>query len=153
MKRELSRTKTVLWAMVLVVMLGSTLTKPAVAEEDSDTCSLSTLKGKYVFAATGFNMVNGVAVPKTVAEFLTMDGNGAVTFVATAVIGGNKISDNTVSTGSYTVNSDCTGTLTVGSFPFPVFNLYISPGGKEFVNIQVATSGQMLVGTVRRISR
>ena len=151
MKRKLNGTR-VVWVMIVLAMLGSMTTQLAVAQDDTKTCSLDTLDGKYTFTQTGFNIVNGVAVPKTVSEVMTFHGNGTVTFLATALIGGNKISDNTVSPGSYTVNSDCTGTLAVQSFPFPVFNLYVEPKGKSFEAIQVAPAGQMLAGTAHRIS-
>ena len=151
MKRKSSATRLVR-TMFLLAMLASITPQLAVADDGSKTCSRETLDGKYTFTVTGFNMVNGVAVPKTVSEVMTFHEDGTVTFLATALIGGNKISDNTLSTGSYIVNSDCTGKLAVGSFPFPVFNLYVDPTGKSFEAIQVAPSGQMLAGTAHRVS-
>ena len=151
MKQELNRTQTVSWA-ILVFMLGCIAMQPAYAQDNQKTCSLETLQGRYILDATGFNVVNGLVVPKTVVEFIDFHGDGTLASIGTAVVGGNKISDNAPGAGTYNVNSDCTGTLTFTSFPFPVFNLYSAPNGKQVHLIQTSPTGQMLAGPAHRVS-
>jgi hypothetical protein len=137
------------WVIAVLITLGSiTLHQGYAQSNESSSCSLATLNGVYVFDATGFNIINGVAVPKTVVDFLTFKGDGSLTSVATAVVGGNKVADDTPGNGSYTVNADCTGTLTdARGF---TFDLFIAPHGRSFHMIQTVT-GQMLAGEAQRV--
>ncbi len=50
----------------------------AASNTDVVTCSNKTLRGVYEFAASGFNIVNGVALPKSIIETLVFDGAGNV---------------------------------------------------------------------------
>ncbi|MFZ0955398.1 MAG: hypothetical protein WAN60_03585 [Candidatus Sulfotelmatobacter sp.] len=54
----------------------------------------------------------GVQVGVAMTEF---DGKGGLTQIDTVTIGGELVADftHTPATGSYTVNSDCTGTFTI----------------------------------------
>jgi len=153
MKQESIWKQIVFWAIPVFAMLGPITMQQAYAQDNTKTCSLATLQGRYIFDATGFNVVNGVAVPKTVVEFLTFQGDGTLASIGTAVVGGNKLSDDAHGTGTYTVNSDCTGTLTFASFPFPVFDLYIAPNGKQIHLIQISPIGQMLAGPAQGVSQ
>jgi hypothetical protein len=137
------------WMIALLITLGSITLQQGYAQgKESKTCSLATLNGVYVFDATGFNIINGVAVPKTVVNFLTFKGDGSLTSIATAVVGGNKVADDTPGTGSYIVNADCTGNLTdARGF---TFDLFIAPHGRSFHMIQTVT-GQMLAGGAQRV--
>jgi len=137
------------WVIAVLSTLGSiTLQQGYGQGKESTACSLATLNGVYVFDATGFNMINGVAIPKTVVNFLTFKGDGSLTSIATAVVGGIKVADDAPGTGSYTVNDNCTGTLTdARGF---TFDLFIAPNGRSFHMIQTVT-GQMLAGEARRV--
>ena len=90
-------------------------------------------------------------MPKTVVEFLTFSGDGSLTSIATAVVGGNIIANDAPGSGSYTVNGDCTGTLTFHGSLF-TFNLFIAANGGSLHMIQTVT-GQMLAGEARRVPK
>lgn len=45
---------------------------------DDDECTLRTLRGTYVFAASGHNIVGGAAQPKAIIEVLEFHGNGVL---------------------------------------------------------------------------
>lgn len=150
MRPESGRKRVVLWVIAVFVMLGSIAPQQGYAKEPPATCSQATLTGRYVFGATGYNFVNGSAVPKTVTEFLTFQGDGSLTSIATLVIGGTKIQDDAAGTGNYTVNEDCTGRLTFTGTPL-VFDLFISANGSRFNVIQIAPDGQMIAGQAQRV--
>ena len=52
-----------------------------VALADND-CTLKTLRGSYVFAAKGYNMVAGVAQPKAIVEVIDFNGDGTLSVPA-----------------------------------------------------------------------
>lgn len=132
----------------ILITLGSLTVQQGYAQANTRGCTLATLHGRYVFDATGYNIVNGSAVPKTVVDFLTFRGDGSLTSIATAVVGGTIIANDVPGTGSYTVNDDCTGTLTdARGF---TFDLFIARNGIVFHMIQTVT-GQMLAGEARRV--
>jgi hypothetical protein len=152
-QEQKSKVKCGFWVIVVLVTLGSiTLQQEGYAQQENLTaCTPATLHGRYVFDATGYNIVNGSPVPKTVVEFLTFTGDGSLTSIATAVVGGNIIAKDAHGTGTYTVNDDCTGTLTFNGSGF-TFDLFLAPHGGSFHMIQTVT-GQMLAGEARRVVR
>ena len=54
---------------------------------------------------------------------------------------------------SYTVNGDCTGTLTVEVPNGPSFDLFIAPDGEQFARIPTAPPGNYGAVIDRRVSR
>lgn len=81
-------------------------------------CSVATLNGTYGFRTTGMAIGNtpistGVPVPVAAVGTITFDGLGGIPKVAfTANINGITQTPNPfVSSGKYTVNSDCTGSM------------------------------------------
>jgi hypothetical protein len=91
-----------------------TLSTPGVARAQpaGPGCNLHTLRGLYVFDAHGFNIVGGVAVPKAILEGINFNGDGtlAAPFVTLSINGNIIHSSGTL--GTYTVQGDCTGTVT-----------------------------------------
>jgi hypothetical protein len=93
-----------LFAMLLVASLAV----PARADDDHN-CSLKRAAGKWSFTDNG--TVVGVG-PRVAVGVLTLDSAGNVSNgVATSSLNG-AIAQETFS-GTYTVNSDCTGTISV----------------------------------------
>ena len=74
------------------------------AKDEEDGCRLATLKGSWVSAING--AIVGVG-PIAVLGVTKFDGEGHFSMDATAVIDGNVFPDHT--TGTYTVNDNCTG--------------------------------------------
>lgn len=124
--------------LAAAVALATCLAIPQTAsatDDDVVTCGLKTLRGVYHFSATGFNIVNGVAVPKAIIETIVLDGRGGVLTPAVSVsINGILIRPPQGSPGVYTVDADCTGTLTFADGPS--FDLQISPYGRSIIMLQ-----------------
>jgi hypothetical protein len=113
-------------------------------------CSVQTLRGSYLFATHGWNIVGGVAVPKAIVEGIDFNGDGTlVSPFATVSINGTII-HSSGSVGSYTVAADCTGTLafTGGA----TFDIFVEPTGKQLWMIQTGPMPAVFEGTVTRVS-
>lgn len=150
--------------MHVIVTAAIALAVTGVARADSEKgkeCSEATLEGLYVFNATGFSIVAGVAQPRALVEFIRFNGNGtlsnpAVTLSINGAIfrgGGPGLA------GNYSVASNCTGALAFGP-PGPTFDLYVTPGGSQvhmiFTGGPVPVLGVVpgvLQGVAERISR
>src|SRR4029453_5798420 len=108
----------------------------AKADAQPGICGAHTLRGAYVFNPHGWNIGGGVAVPKAIGEGIDFNGDGTlVSPFATASINGTIIRSSG-GLGTYTVEADCTGTLT---FPGPgiSFDIFVHPGdGKQVWMIQ-----------------
>ena len=124
--KRLTRQSLVAAAMVLGVS--------GVALADND-CTLKTLRGSYYFAANGYNMVAGVAQPKAIVEVIDFKGDGTLSVpAATRSVNGVIARSAPGGTGSYTVESGCTGTLAFDGGPS--FDIFISPTGEKLWMIQ-----------------
>jgi hypothetical protein len=137
----------------LLVALGGVSLAGERAPQAGDVlgCSLATLRGTYIFAYEGFNIENGTPIPVAFAGQEVYDGDGTMTGVYSASTNG-QITRNVPYTGTYTVNADCTGTLTtteeIGTFHYDQF---VGPTGDEFS--WVATDpGIVAAGFERRVS-
>jgi hypothetical protein len=121
-----------------------------VPQGKSFKCSNATLEGRY--AVKGEGLVPGgpppaPLVPFAVVSLMTFDGAGNLTDAATA--SNNGVISSNLNHGTYTVNEDCSGTLTV-TIPFPPFqlthNLVIADKGNEFYLIVTTPSAVTLAG-------
>jgi hypothetical protein len=112
-------------------------------------CGDATLTGRYSFAGHGFafSPASNAYAPFAVSGLMTFDGAGGLTDQATANNNGTVISE--VNPGTYTVNEDCTGTLTV-MVPFPPYQLthalYIADKGNEFYLVTTSRTVVTLAG-------
>jgi hypothetical protein len=126
----------------------------ALAAGPAESCSVGTLRGSYLFAAHGFNIVGGVAQPKAIVEGIDFNGDGTlVSPFATVSINGNIIHPPGGGVGSYTVDADCTGTLTFTAGPS--FDIFVEPsGGKQLWMIQTGPAAVPAVfeGTATKVS-
>jgi hypothetical protein len=130
-------------------MSGTTQATPP-----APSCYAHTLRGSYLFAAHGWNIVGGVAVPKAIVEGIDFDGEGTlISPFATVSINGNIIRSSG-GLGLYTVEADCTGTLTFTGGPS--FDIFVQPGdGKQIWMIQTgpAVPGPpVFEGTATKVS-
>lgn len=134
------------------VSLAAGLALPQAASAGGDdvvTCGLKSLRGVYDFHASGFNIVNGAALPKAIIERLVFDGRGGVTTPnVTVSINGTIIQPPQGNPGVYTVDADCSGTLTFADGP--AFDLHIRPGGKSLNLIQV-NPNSVMQGSAERV--
>ena len=115
---------------------GGTLRKVHAQEVDLEGCNAATLTGRYGLTFSGFT-TNG-AVPAPINAFIpaagvglvTFDGNGSLSASETVSLGGQILSVNLP--GTYTVNSDCTGSLTTANAHL---NLVIVRNGREILAV------------------
>jgi hypothetical protein len=138
------------------LVAAMTFSTPGIAQAQTrgplvPTCGLQTLRGLYLFATHGWNIVGGVAQPKAIVEGIDFNGDGTlVSPFATVSINGTIIrSSNTP--GTYTVYADCTGTLTfTGGASFDVF---VDKKGDELWMIQTGGAvPAVFQGTATRVS-
>jgi hypothetical protein len=104
-------------------------------------CTNATLTGNYMFNFSGFgtrvSQPKGSEVPLGAVGVFTFDGVGnhstSFTFVQNGVI-----STGNTASGVYSVNSDCTGSITWTGGPFAgvTFYLTVNGGGSEFFGIE-----------------
>ena len=91
---------------VLIALAALALSAPAWADPPNQ-CSASTLKGAYMSEQSG--TLNGL--PLVQVNRIVSDGMGGITGNGTIVVNG-VVTVIPLITATYTVNSDCTGTLT-----------------------------------------
>jgi hypothetical protein len=130
---------------------GGTLRKVHAQDEASRACSANTLNGAYSLTFSGFT-TNG-AVPAPITAFIPISGVGLVTFEGN----GNLSASETVSLGgqilpvnvpgTYTVNSDCTGSLTTSHAHL---NLVIVRNGKEISAVNTDHGNAVLDNFVKQ---
>jgi hypothetical protein len=122
----------------------------ALADNDQDDCSLKTLRGTYVFAATGHNIVAGVPQPKAIIEVIEFDGDAKLSVpAATRSVNGTVARSLPGGTGKYTVEPGCTGTLAFDG-PGPTFDVFLSPKGEKLWMIQT-NANTVFQGTATRL--
>ena len=147
--RKLAYQAIVTAAMMLAV---SGVAQANGADDDGRSCSDATLRGLYVFNASGFNIVGGVAQPKAIVELIRFNGDGSLTVpAATVSIFGVVTRSPANGPGTYTVQPDCTGSLAFGP-PGPTFDLFIAPRGSEVYMIQTGPGSPVLQGLAERLS-
>jgi hypothetical protein len=150
MKRILSALIALAAAAALVVL--PTMSKPNVTAAHAQSgCSNATLIGNYGFSFGGFQIQHGTqrSVPFYGAGLGTFDGRGDVS--ATFNFGVNGIiTTNQPYTATYTVNSDCTGSVTAtpGSGG-DNFAFVIVGGGQEVLAVDIST-GETLTADFKR---
>ena len=120
---------------------------PAAGERAA--CSERTLRGSYVFSATGFNIVGGVQQPKAIVEVIAFNGDGTLDVPAATVSVNGVIIRSLPSTGTYTVEDDCSGTVT---FNGPTFDIFLSRDGDDISMIQT-NPNSVFQGLATRRSR
>jgi hypothetical protein len=99
------------FAIAAVASLALGLAPSAKADDKSEvaTCSDATIKGAFARTDQGFVIPpNSGPLPLAGLSLMTFDGNGRWTATGSASLNGNQFPPAT-STGSYTVNADCTG--------------------------------------------
>ncbi len=96
-------------ALAALAALGS-------AYASATVCTNKLLAGNYGFTIQGTKLGGlGFLGQQVGVASTTFDGNGNFTQIDTVTIAGNVVSDftHTPATGTYTVNSDCTGNFNI----------------------------------------
>jgi hypothetical protein len=144
-----------LWAMGigLISCLGIVTVKLGYADEKdhATTCSLATVKGRYLFATSGTNFPPAPTLPQLFARagYRIFNGDGTGTIITTTSENGVIVVADSVSDLSYTVNMDCTGTFEVLRTGATA-EFFVAPNGEEMVVI-VTSKGTSDAFTSRRV--
>ena len=115
----------------------------------SAVCGLGTLRGTYVFSASGFNIVAGVAQPKAIVEVLEFNGDGTLSVPFATVSVNGVIIRSAPSVGTYTVADDCSGTVL---FNGPAFDIVVARNVETISMIQT-NPNTVMQGTATRTGR
>jgi hypothetical protein len=115
--------------ILVVVVLAASSAVQARARE----CTNSTIAGTYAFTVHGQILTPGGPVLVDGITKTTFDGDGELTQVSAVAINGNIPLVWSPSAGTYTVNSDCTGTMTLISTSQPPlhFAIVVSQSGNH----------------------
>ena len=109
-RKTIAKTFAIAVATTLVMGIAAT------AHAAEKGCSTATLKGAFTYTNTGFiTAPPAIAGPFAGVGTQVFDGNGGTTASAWVSQNGNII--QVTITGTYTVNPDCTGTLTLQISP------------------------------------
>jgi hypothetical protein len=106
-----------------------------------------------MFSQNGYVTIKGRLMPQGVTGKAIFKGNGTFTSLATLSLGGNIIQDD-AAPGTYTLNLDCTGTVTVlmtAPTPDVHLDIFVAPNGSEFFTVQT-DPGNVLYGTEQRVA-
>jgi len=135
MKRVLSvlLASAVFATLVAAALKSNRIVRPAYADSG---CSVATLNSSYGFSESGFALVSGSQVPFAAVGLLEFDGRGNSSITYTFAFGGT-ISTSQTGTGTYSVNTNCTGSVsfTTGNAAGITDNIAIARGA-EVLGIQ-----------------
>ena len=117
-KKSVSRMR--MLAMIVCGLLASGAS--AMAQSNDGHCSSRTLFGDYGYASEGVLLpAPGVTLQFRSVGMTHFDGKGNLTWVEHTVVDGTSLGAGwTAASGTYAVNSDCTGTAVVNTPNSPV---------------------------------
>jgi hypothetical protein len=117
-RRFVMKSSTIAKIFTFVAVTALALSIAPTAKADDKGCSNLSLQGTFAYTGTGFVVTPAViAGPFAEVGTQTFDGTGGTTTTFTASQNGNIF--QTTFTGTYTMNADCTGTITLIAPPPP----------------------------------
>jgi hypothetical protein len=131
-----------------VVMLTFGTVASGYAQDGPWTCSNRMVKGQYGFTLQGTKLGGPAPIgPQVGVAMANFDGDGNLAQVDTVTINGEEVSNFThpAARGTYTVNSDCTGTFTIDftdGRPPVVTNFVVVDDGREIDTVVVSVAGK-----------
>ena len=124
------------FAVAAVTALALGIAPTAKAQVDK-ACTNATLQGTFAYSTTGFGVAGATGplpapLPFADAGAQTFDGNGGTALSGMSNANGTVGQPN--QSGTYTVNSDCTGTYSIQLAPGKTANYFfvIANDGSEF---------------------
>jgi hypothetical protein len=131
-----------IWAMGIGLMscvgIGTVEFGYADEKEHATTCSLATVKGRYLFVVNGtyFPPAAGVTTQSLFdrAGYRIFYGDGTGTSIGTTSVNGVITNTDVQSDLSYTVNANCTGTIKVLSVG-ATQEMFVAPNGDDMTLI------------------
>lgn len=142
------------WTAAALAICAMAWSAPGLAQDgnaDPQQCSLRTLNGSYVLAASGFVIVAGVAQPKALIEQIDFNGEGsAVSPHAAVAVNGNPLAFSTGGAASYGFDDgSCSGTITFANGP--THKVYMAPDGDKGWTLLMAPPSNVFQGTLTRV--
>jgi hypothetical protein len=122
-------------------------------------CNNKLIAGNYGFTIQGNKLAGqGPVGPQVGVAMATFDGEGNFTQTDTVTVDGQVVADftHTPATGTYTVNSDCTGTFTINftdGRPPVVANFVVVASGSEIDTVVTSAGGQQGIVAVGSIGK
>ena len=138
-------------AFTLAALAVLALGLAPLAKAERKPCTAATLKGTFADKETGFiTSPPAMAGPMGGVNIETFDGKGGLTGSGMVSVNGNIFSGTFE--GTYTVNSDCTGTYTVQNSSGLTIHAFfvIADGGNEFHDV-ITDPGTVINCYARRI--
>ncbi|MGA8491262.1 MAG: hypothetical protein WB711_12620 [Terriglobales bacterium] len=117
------------------------------AQSNSGSCSDKLIAGNYAFTVQGTKLAGaGPTGPMVGVAMTEFDGKGGLSQIDTVTVDGEVVADwtHTRATGSYSVNSDCTGTFTINftdGRPPVVANFVVGESGDEIDTVVISAGG------------
>ena len=117
------------------------------AQSDTPACADKLIKGNFGFTLQGNKLAGpGPVGPQVGVAMAQFDGEGGFTQIDSVTINGVEVSDftHTPATGTYTVNSNCSGTFTINftdGRPTVVANFVVVNNGNEIDTVVVSAGG------------
>jgi hypothetical protein len=153
-------------SLTAFAMMSASIAALAHADNGSHECRNGTLEGAYALSITGTSPAppppSGAPnyTPGTIEQLIgvgirTFDGNGTFTQVTNekGSLSGLPFPDRALQ-GTYSVNPDCTGTLSllVPGLPVPiVYDIVIAKNGREFTSMVVSPAAVMVTATGKKV--
>jgi hypothetical protein len=144
-----------LWATGIGVLASvGLLTIEQGFAQSAPKCTLATLKGRYLFAASGFLFPPAFGVTEqTVANAAGIhifNGNGTGNDYVTLTLKGVKVPVPSPNQLTYTLKPDCTGTYRV--IGGPTFDIFVAPNGEEMTAINTDPGNASSYTPSRRVA-
>lgn len=139
-------------AKIFCVLALATLTASASAR--AQACDNQLVQGRYGFTLEGQKLgPPGTPIgPQVGVAMTTFDGRGGLTQIDTVTINGEVVADFThpTASGTYAINSDCTGTFTINfrdGRPPATVNLVVTENGNEIDTVVISRGGPGVLAT------
>ncbi len=150
-----------IFGLVLLALVASDV---GYAQNSFPVCNNRLITGAYGFSIQGTKLGGAGYTGQQVGVAMTQfDGIGALSQIDTVTVAGEVVADftHTPATGTYTVNSDCTGTFTINftdGRPPVTANFVVVDAGAEIDTVVTSAGGaQGIIATgsigKRRFSR
>jgi hypothetical protein len=139
---------------VLFVLLTLVLALSSSLPAQAGACNNATIRGTYAFTIRGqVFLPDGSSLLITGVARTTFDGEGNITQLDAVADNGNVPTGWRSSTGTYSVNPDCTGAFTVTNDPQPPINalFLIAQSGNSLHSI-VINQGFAVISDAERVN-
>jgi len=135
-----------------LVLLGMILALASTASAHPNGCSNLSLRGTYAFTIHGQILAPGGPLTVDGIAKTTFDGFGNLTQVDAVSVDGTLAQIWRPGTGSYTLNPDCTGTMTIFNLNQPALHLAIVVGHSgDLIHTVVTDPGVAVTSDAERV--